>query len=79
MLEAIEIAERVRKAVEGWRFIIEGSHVECSLTISLGVATVQRGNLNNPRPSVSKFLENQAHEALLQAKASGRNRVFPTM
>lgn len=79
MSGAIEVAERLRKAVEGFRFTFVEIHAECSLTVSVGVATVQSGNFSNSHASASRFLETEAHEALLQAKTAGRNRVFPAM
>jgi diguanylate cyclase len=72
--EAIEIAESVRRAVEGWRFSVEGCNEECRLTVSIGVATQKEKDSN-----AGNSLEYEAHEALLRAKAGGRNQVFPSV
>jgi diguanylate cyclase (GGDEF)-like protein len=63
LTEALEIAERVRHAVETER------PGELDLTISAGVATDAGGHITYER------LFREADEALLAAKRSGRNRV----
>jgi diguanylate cyclase (GGDEF)-like protein len=77
LLAGIETAERVRRAVEGWRFSVEGCSGECRLTVSIGVATFQPEEVLPSNAGSS--LEDEAHEALLRAKADGRNRVFPSV
>jgi diguanylate cyclase (GGDEF)-like protein len=66
--DAVEIAKRVRKAVQDHAFSFEGRHYE--LTVSLGVASTP-GDRSLP----SQQLIRQADERLYQAKRSGRNRV----
>lgn len=65
---AIEIAERIRSAVESAKFPISNGR-EINITISIGVSTFPEttDNIN--------ILYKQADNALYEAKRSGRNRV----
>src|SRR5215471_6223035 len=62
------VGERLRKAVEGNRFVYEGTHIP--ITISVGVAGL-------PNPSVKDVTElvAVADQALYKSKNAGRNRV----
>jgi diguanylate cyclase (GGDEF)-like protein len=62
---AVELAERVRGAVESFPFTFRGKPVK--VTCSAGVADLQK----SPPPSILE----QADAALYQAKHGGRNRV----
>lgn len=67
---AKEVAERIRKTVEGYAFIIETSSGKTiSKTISLGVSTLK---LSGDTPAE---LLKRADLALYEAKNGGRNRV----
>lgn len=66
--QAKEVAERIRKRVEAFSF--GGNLAKLSLTISLGVATIDGGNGN----SEDKLIR-LSDEALYLAKNNGRNRV----
>ncbi len=66
LAQAVSIAERLRKAVEG--ITIDCNGVPIKVTISLGVATMKDG-LDEEK------LISLADEALYLAKRSGRNRV----
>jgi diguanylate cyclase (GGDEF)-like protein len=67
-VEALEVAERFRKLVEGYQIRTEKGGF--SLTISLGVAAYQAGSL-----MTLEELVKQADDAMYAAKAQGRNRV----
>ena len=63
------IAERLRMAIAGEQFSIDGGKI-IPLTISLGLAVLDQNNISN-----ADELSKQADDALYQAKNSGRNRV----
>ena len=65
--DAIEVAERLRQAVENRKISVENHNL--SITITLGVATSRPGNLD------FKKLMRAADRAMLEAKEAGRNRV----
>ncbi|MBL4930811.1 diguanylate cyclase [Clostridium paridis] len=65
---AFTIAERMRKAVEEYDFIIEGNK-EIHITVSIGV-----GAYPYPTEEISTILK-VADDALYNAKRSGRNKV----
>jgi two-component system cell cycle response regulator len=65
---AARVAERLRAAVEGHGF--PGQDEELNVTISMGVATVPRGDIATPAELVSA-----ADQALYRAKENGRNRI----
>ena len=68
--EAIVLAERLRKAVEDSRIVVEsGGRLEFDCTVSLGLTTATAGKRE------SRQLLREADQALHRAKASGRNRV----
>src|SRR5215510_188563 len=62
------VGERLRKAVEGHRFVYEGTHIP--VTISVGVA----GLPNAAVKDVTELIE-VADQALYKSKHGGRNRV----
>lgn len=65
---ALQFAERVREAVEGFEFHHEGKRIR--MTVSAGVASARAAELRLPDDLI-KF----ADRALYDAKDSGRNRV----
>lgn len=65
--EALQVAEKVRQAIEGAKPSIQGQPL--NVTASIGVAT----NLQNDQSIQS--LQQQADAAMYQAKQQGRNRV----
>lgn len=65
---ALTVAERIRKAVEDYSFLINGERIP--LSISAGVAT-----LDPTAPCEADDLVARADQALYRAKANGRNRV----
>ena len=62
------VGERLRKAVEGHRFVYEGTHIP--VTISVGVAV-----LPNPEVKDANDIVGFADQALYKSKNGGRNRV----
>jgi two-component system, cell cycle response regulator len=68
MNQAQVVGERLRKAVEGHRFIYEGTHIP--VTISVGVAV-----LPNPAVKDASDIVGFADRALYKSKHGGRNRV----
>jgi diguanylate cyclase (GGDEF)-like protein len=62
------VAERIRQAVEGHRFVIDGQDIP--VAISAGVASVP-----NPRITDAQAFVAAADQALYDAKRGGRNRV----
>ncbi len=64
---AVDVAERIRKAVIAHNFMFEGKKLD--ITISGGVAEV------NKTTEVSKTLIDTADKALYKAKQSGRNKI----
>ena len=67
--EAIQVAERVRKAVESSPIDREETLPGGRLTVSVGVSTL------GPSVSTLQSLIKSADEALYEAKRAGRNRV----
>ena len=65
---AVQVAERIRSAIEGRRFEI-GQGQSLGITVSLGVAS-----LPAQETSVEKLVA-AADKALYEAKEKGRNRV----
>lgn len=65
---ALEVAERIRHAVESAPFVTEARHVPC--TVSIGVASFPED-----ARSIEALLA-RADRALYEAKAAGRNRVM---
>lgn len=66
---AVEIAERLRIAVEMWRLIYQEKLWSFKITISMGVAEM------NQDESLDSLID-RADKALYRAKQSGRNAVF---
>lgn len=67
--EAFQTAERIRRAVEGTRFM--GTEQGLNVTVSLGVATYPSADVNERADVIAK-----ADSALYEAKESGRNRAI---
>ena len=70
-LDGLEVAERIRAAVEQIRFAKSGQAMAESVTISCGVAPLRLGD-------TLETLLAAADKALARAKAGGRNRVEVT-
>jgi diguanylate cyclase (GGDEF)-like protein len=66
--EAAELAERLRRAVEGHVFSYDGKTI--AVTISVGVARAPRPGVRSPAEFVAV-----ADETMYEAKRSGRNKV----
>jgi diguanylate cyclase (GGDEF)-like protein len=66
--QAQVVGERLRKAVEGHRFVYEGTHIP--VTISVGVSV-----LPNPAVKDANDIVGFADQALYKSKHGGRNRV----
>jgi diguanylate cyclase (GGDEF)-like protein len=66
--QAQVVGERMRKAVEGHRFVYEGTHIP--VTISVGIAV-----LPNPAVKDATDIVAFADQALYKSKNGGRNRV----
>src|SRR5436190_1900092 len=66
--QAQVVGERMRKAVEGHRFVYEGRHIP--VTISVGIAV-----LPNPEVKDANDIVGFADRALYKSKNGGRNRV----
>jgi len=62
------VGERLRKAVEGHRFMYEGAHIP--VTISVGVAALPLSSVKDANDLVAL-----ADQALYKSKNAGRNRV----
>jgi len=62
------VAERMRKAVEGHKFVFEGTHIP--VTISVGVAGLPDASVKDAAELVSL-----ADQSLYKSKHGGRNRV----
>ncbi|MET0334488.1 MAG: diguanylate cyclase [Rhizobacter sp.] len=66
---AVEVAERIRKAVEDIQFIYRGRRVPISVSLGVVAKVIEAG-----RP-MSEFIT-EADQALYAAKGAGRNRVM---
>jgi len=67
---AADVAERLRLQIEQDAFLVSNGAKSLPVTVSVGVATLNRGNGED-----AKALLKRADEALYEAKSSGRNRV----
>ncbi len=67
--DAIDLAEILRKTIEDEVISIEGSNIK--ITVSVGIATVTKDNLNTHLENIFKF----ADMALYHSKENGRNCV----
>ena len=66
--KAVVLAEKIRKAMEAFTFMIRREKVQ--MTVSIGVASIPPDTLDEEE------LIRKADEALYQAKRKGRNRVI---
>ena len=71
---AVEVAERMREAVEGLRLAHEYSDAECTVTVSVGAV----GGVPTRMEEVERLVT-QADEELYRAKREGKNRVCGVM
>ncbi|HVO32229.1 MAG TPA: GGDEF domain-containing protein [bacterium] len=68
---ALVLAERIRRLVEGNKFVFEGKTIP--VTISVGISTMTA--TSNPPFTDAADMVNRADQYLYKAKRSGRNRV----
>jgi two-component system cell cycle response regulator len=68
--KALEVAERLRRAIEEYPFTLKAMHPDEVLTVSLGVSTMQKGD----QKTIPELIR-QADVALYKSKAMGKNRV----
>ncbi len=73
--EGMDIAERIRKYIASHKFHFNDRQ-QIEVTISIGMATLDRENDHNGSKSSSHLLINNADKALYQAKEEGRNRTI---
>lgn len=71
---AREVAERILQSIQDTTFV-ETNDVKCSLTVSIGVSTLERPGKKNSSIDLGKDLLRKADKALYQAKQDGRNKV----
>ncbi len=69
-VEALAVAERVRKSVEDYPFTVKVAHPYEKVTVSLGVATMEEEGLKT-----TPELIHEADIALYRSKAMGKNKV----
>jgi len=67
---AINVADRIRAAVENHAFTLKGQRVQGAITVSFGVATLTE----NDNLGIEELIK-KADEALYLSKKDGRNRV----
>src|ERR1700680_5048422 len=72
--EAAKLAERIREVIAAVPFSLT-AHIERSLTVSVGVASIAPGRHETDLKAVDDRLLADADAALYRAKALGRNRV----
>jgi diguanylate cyclase (GGDEF)-like protein len=70
LVEALAVAERLRKAVEEYPFSVKINHPDEKITISVGVSSM----VGDKQKSITELI-NEADIALYHAKAAGKNRV----
>ena len=69
---AEEVAERIQQSIAETTFV-KGE--DCSLTVSIGVSTIEKPNINQNTFDLGRELLRRADKALYQAKQDGRNKV----
>jgi len=69
---AEEVAERIQQSIEETTFV---SGENCSLTVSIGVSTIEKPSTNQNTFDLGRELLRKADKALYQAKQDGRNKV----
>ena len=72
---AIEVAERIKQSIEDTTFL-ENQVNQCSLTVSIGVSTLEAPDKNANTTFLGKELLRSADKALYHAKQNGRNQVI---
>src|ERR1700688_1658137 len=72
--EAAKLAERIREVIAAVPFALT-EHIDRSLTVSVGVASIAPGRHETDLKAVADRLLADADAALYRAKALGRNRV----
>lgn len=72
--DAIQVAERIRKSIEGQDFVLSESGT-CQATISIGLTTIDENTNYDDASSIARDLVLRADRALYQAKNGGRNQV----
>jgi len=70
VVEALAVAERVRKSVEDYPFTVKVAHPLEKVTVSLGISTLDGGGIKT-----TPELIREADIALYRSKALGKNRV----
>jgi diguanylate cyclase (GGDEF)-like protein len=68
--KALEVAERLRRAIEEYPFTLKAMHPDEVLTVSLGVSTMTKGD-----SKTTAELIREADVALYKSKTTGKNRV----
>ena len=72
---AIEVAERIQQSVSSTTFV-ENEGIKCSLTVSIGVSTLESPDISKDAQTLGRELLRKADKALYQAKQNGRNKVI---
>lgn len=72
--QAYSVAERIRKSMEAHQFVLAEEN-RLSITVSIGVAGMCAGEMARSAIELGRDLVKRADLALLDAKASGRNKV----
>ncbi len=72
---AIEVAERIQQSVCNTTFV-ENDGIKCSLTVSIGVSTLESPDKSDDAQVLGRELLRKADKALYQAKQNGRNKVI---
>jgi len=69
--EAYLIAERIRRAIEKYRFYPKESSIEKKISVSVGIATFPEDSITNKTSLLSS-----ADKALYEAKHTGKNKTY---
>lgn len=72
---ATEVAQRIQKSVYETRFV-ETEYEHCSLTVSIGVSTIECPTKKQNSLDLGRELLRKADKALYRAKQDGRNKVM---
>lgn len=68
--EAMLVAERIRKNIEGYDFVYNNQHLHVTISVGVSVFDAEKNLVNSPADFV-----NQADKGLYISKENGRNRV----